>query len=186
MTRKNKIRIAVAFILVGAVATVFWPGENDAHVWVIFAGVSASDTNRVAFTITNAHPKDLRYNCEVRIPKMAGAPLVNWVSLTTNNVQTNLIISITPNHVPTNLFIPKHSALTCYATVPTTNHWRIALTRKTKGKSHAELSRLRQQLWKWAWDYGGWRLSQWVWSGETFVTQYGPEMLGNKPVDEAR
>ena len=183
MARKTKILIAVVCILLGTTVMVFWPEEDHAAVWVM--GISASDTNRVAFTITNAHPKDLLYNCEVRVPKMAGAPLVNWVSLKTNNVQTNLIISITPNHVPTNLVIPKHSALTCYATVPTTNRWSIALTRKTKGKSHAELSRLRQQLWKWAWDYGGPRLSQWVWSGETFVTQYGPEMLGNKPAPES-
>jgi hypothetical protein len=184
MARKTKILITAACILLGAAVMLLWPEEDHAAVWVM--GVSASDTNRVAFTITNAHPKDLVYNCEVRMPKMAGAPLVNWVSLTTNNLQTNLIISISPNHVPTNLVIPKHSALTCYATVPTTNHWRIALTRKTKGKSHAELSRARQMLWKWAWEHAGWELSRWVWSGETFVTQYGPEMLGNKPLDEAR
>src|ERR1043166_4188064 len=182
MTRKTRILIATACILVGTGVIFFWPEEDQPAVCVTYDGVSPSDTNRVAFTITNAHNKDLVYNCGVRVPQMPGAPPVNWISLATNNLQTSLIISVTPNHVPTNLFIPKHSAVTFYATVSTITPWRIALTRKTKGKAHGELSRVRQQLWKWAWNCGGWQISRWVWSGETFVTQYGPETLGNKPV----
>src|ERR1041385_3532778 len=124
MTRKTRILIATACILVGTGVIFFWPEEDQAAVYVTYDGVSPSDTNRVAFTITNAYNQDLRYNCEVRVPQMPGAPLVNWMTLTTNSLQTNLIISVTPNHVPTNFFIPKHSAVTFYALLSTTTDWK--------------------------------------------------------------
>jgi hypothetical protein len=172
MARKTKILITVACILLGAAVMVFWPEEDNAAVWIIFDGVSVSDTNRVAFTLTNAHNKILRYDYDVRIPQRTGLHPENWMKVSTNNARTNLIIA-------------KHSAVHCYATVPSTNRWRIALTQKTAGKAHAELSRPRQMLWKWAQEHDWTRFRRWVWSGETFVTLYGPEMLGNQPVLQA-
>jgi hypothetical protein len=93
----------------------------------------------------------------------------NWLRVSTNNSQSNTTIE-------------SHAAVQCHAIVPSTNRWRIALTRKTNGKTYASLGQPRQKLWHWAQDHGWTRFSQWVWAGETFVTLYGPEMLGNKPV----
>jgi hypothetical protein len=167
MIGRVKIKFAVAFILLGALVIVFWPEEDDSEATILFAGVSARDTNHVTFTLTNRFNRTLHYQYDVRVAQAQSLTPENWLRVSTNNSQTSITIG-------------SHTAAQCHAIVPSTNRWRIALTRKTKGKSFAELGRTRQKLWNVAEDMGGTRFSQWVWSGETFQTLFGPEMLGNK------
>jgi hypothetical protein len=80
--------------------------------------VSASDTNRVSFTLTNQYKKVFAYQYEMKEFR-AGLSQPNWISVRNNRDNPTLAIA-------------SHAAVECHAIVPSTNRWRIAFTRKTE------------------------------------------------------
>src|SRR6185503_16078875 len=61
MTRKNKIQMTVAFVVVGGLAWGFWPGEEPDPVSVIYAGVSTNRWKDALFIITNRSKASFLY-----------------------------------------------------------------------------------------------------------------------------
>ena len=163
MTRRTKIRIAVAVVVTGALAWAAWPGEDEGAVSVTYAGVSPVDSNLVLFTITNSSKGWVycNYSAQEHLT-------VDWFNFS--------------GAISGSVAIPGRSATNFSHTVPCTNRWRIIFSSvEPLPDTYAVRTQLRLGTWV---DQHGWpRLSAWVYpDAHQWKYTSSPEMLGNKPV----
>jgi hypothetical protein len=166
MTRKTKIRITVAGVIGAAMAAAFWAGEDPGEVRVTFAGVSAHESNLVAFAFTNSFQHPVTYRMATQNRSGAGwlRPEI-WLMREDREIMAR-------------------SALTLEVRVFSTNRWRVAFV-QSDSSPHSFARGVRVRLARYASDHQWDRLGQWLNPTEKYRITYGPEMLGNQPAPPA-
>ena len=66
MTLKRKSQCVAGAFVVAFVALVLWPVEEQPEARIFFSGVSATDSNRVSFTVSNPSSAQVEYQLAVR------------------------------------------------------------------------------------------------------------------------
>jgi hypothetical protein len=162
VTRKNKIRIAVAVVVAGALAITFWPRESAVALRITLTGGQSNRADSVFFTITNTSKAEMIYGISAE-------------------VQSNLVWT-RPQSLSTceGDVLNGQDSKTFGVKVDWTNRWRLGLDYfHPVDRTKTYLGRVG--LASYAFDRGWTRMGQWLSPTTPDRTTYGPEMLGNKP-----
>jgi hypothetical protein len=163
VNRKRKIQIVMVFIVLGALAWAFWPGQDEGGISITYAGVSATDSNRVVFIVTNSS----------RTIFMEAI----YAERRQSGVWTNVVLPLWGGHRerlgPT--------GGTYEVAFPPSDRWRIDFG-YIEPWPGSFVTRTRREWARYLGNHGCFRLSQWIQPADRLKHTYGPEMLGNKPV----
>jgi hypothetical protein len=150
-------------MVLSVIAILFWLKEDENPVTVTYNGVSANDSNRVMFAITNASEKTF-----VWLPQVQQREFESWRGTNAPDRGPVRIAGQTATtlEVPMRFTkVPWRIEVAYYAT--DSDSWirrnRKTLSRKAKAKNWTFVSEL-------------------LWPTFRFKFAYGPEMLGHKPV----
>ena len=161
--RKNKIRSAVALVVVGALAWGFWPAEDEGAVSVTYTGVSTNGSDQPWFAVTNSSTKSCIY--------------LSWVEKTQFGVWTN--VAFLDGRRQSEL--PGQSVTNYAISIPSTNQWRISVA-YAEARLNSSVWRFKKKLSDFAFSRDWYRLGWRLYPAPKIKVAYGPEMLGNKPV----
>jgi hypothetical protein len=163
MTRKTKIQIATASILLAVIAGFFWFRQDRPEIVITSTGISPNDPNLISFTISNHSKTTFSYGLVVEEP-------TNGVW---SGVQSDSYVS--------ERRISGQSAQSFQYMAHGTNYWRLnAQYHDAFGTPFAPEA--RKKLAMFAWDRKWERIYHWVYPWVEMKNSYGPKMLGHKPV----
>jgi hypothetical protein len=167
VTRKNKIRSALALLVAGALVWGFGPGEKEALMRITYAGVSTNDPNQVLFSLTNTSRKTIVY-------------AIHNGNLTNRYREDNF-----GRHIRGWRRISPANTDTFSMPVLSSDEWWI-LGRCDELSSDSFWSLTRERLQIYAYLHDWVRVEHWLRSKDTVTVTYGPLMLSNRPAPPAR
>jgi hypothetical protein len=164
VNRKSIIGIVLALLVVAGFALILWPSKLPPGVGITFESVSEQDTGKVEFRFTNTVTNTMFFN-------------------TQDIHQTNGVWWAVPGSRPVALLASEERSFILSYKVPnTTNVWRLGVVYGLQPVD-TFTTRTRHKLTALAAQRQWYRLADRV-SPAKGRTIYGPEMLGNKPVEK--
>jgi hypothetical protein len=164
VSRKSILGIVLALPVVAGLALVLWPSKLPPGVGITFESVSEQDTGKVGFRFTNTVTNTMFFHIQ-------------------DIQQTNGVWWAVPGSRPVALLASEEGSFILSYKVPnTTNVWRLAVAYGLQPVD-TFTTRSRYKLTALAAERRWHRLADQV-SPARGWTIYGPEMLGNKPVEK--